>query len=121
MTPETDTDGPDHTPGPWTVRSHEWWEDKSGQDRWHDWLITDAEDSGVKITVIPHTFDATEADARLIAAAPDLLDALREYVAYQEQNMEGDLNQDRDVFEDIMEDKMEQAKAAIAKAEGDSV
>ena len=54
-----------HTPGPWTAV----------QDGNVDWYIVDENESVI-------VFGLSEPDARLIAAAPDMLDALRAVRAY---------------------------------------
>ena len=81
-----------HTPGPWTA------EPNSAHG-----ISFSVEGGGRLITRF-----ASAADARLIAAAPDLLAALRamtDYMAYAEA-----LGEDKAVFKN--------ARAAIAKAEG---
>lgn len=55
--------------------------------------------------------DQQEANARLIAAAPELLDALRGLLALEEENLRG--YDDIDVCAEV-----QFARAAIAKAEG---
>lgn len=69
-----------HTPGPWKVLRPTG--DIGGQD--HNWHVTDAED-----TFVAHVFgfnhaidDQSEANARLIAAAPQMLEALEACADY---------------------------------------
>ena len=86
-----------HTPGPWDVYA--------GKTRGLDRIIVDE-----KNNQIAHAIDLNEyqkdaevdANARLIAAAPDLLAALK---TSQENRMPGDVG-------------YEASRAAIAKAEG---
>ncbi len=98
-----------HTPGPWTIR-----EISSGPQ------IVDSENR----TVVDRLYSAmrrndTDANARLIAAAPDLLAALGEVSAYlnllrhrycDEGRMEG-------LYKEVVRES-EKVRAAIAKAEG---
>lgn len=59
-----------HTPGPWNaVNTGKHWNNPSIDN----WVITFNEDGE---QIVDHVYE--EADARLIAAAPDLLDALRD-------------------------------------------
>lgn len=84
---------PAHTPGPWTYY-HTGWLVYAGK------LIADCGRSG---ELSP---DEMRANANLIAAAPDLLAALKRLLSATEQNL-GDIH-----------DAEEQARAAIAKATG---
>lgn len=65
------TEKTQHTPGPWTVRDA----DTHIQIRAEQELITVAEMSKDAIGSNEEAIAAAEADARLIAAAPDLLEA----------------------------------------------
>lgn len=94
------------TPGPWTVgRMGMIFEEKTGQEIGH-----------VRSTAInpcdrSYTASNMEANARLIAAAPDLLDALRHTLARLDDiESRGSISFRSDVIGDI--------RAAIAKAEG---
>jgi hypothetical protein len=102
-----------HTPGPWSVEDpidHELSIVEAGKPT-HEWQF---------IACVPHGGKSegdfprvtAEANARLIAAAPELLEVLRIYAAYDEyiNGVEGDPSTDR----------LQKAKAAIAKAEGRS-
>lgn len=64
--------------------------------------------------VVAHTFgktaEETEANARLIAAAPDLLDAIKPLLSFLESELEGD--EAHPFHKDLAA-----ARAAIAKAE----
>jgi hypothetical protein len=59
----------EHTPGPWSTA-------RIGKDFKHVWIHSDE-----KVTVFdssePETWPMTEADAQLIAAAPEMLQSLR--------------------------------------------
>lgn len=63
-----------HTPGPWTV---------TGKDSFQDWQIQAGQESGYAMicTTLPYV-DNPEANARLIAASPDLLAALEAHQAH---------------------------------------
>ena len=82
------------TPGPWTAEHY------SGTDAYSNVWSPDG------ILVDGRETYLTYADAELIAAAPDLLDALRELCA------------DPYLADPINDDRMAKAKASIAKAEG---
>jgi hypothetical protein len=87
------------TPGPWfaTTRRGSW-----------DWLVASEADPNIEVCQMFH--DATEeneigeANAHLVAAAPDLLAALKGVVAIADRKT----------------DEFDRARAAIAKAEGRS-
>ena len=93
-----------HTPGPWRV-----------VDSWNDYMVESQNGEEIIWQDGPHQTPAIkEANARLIAAAPDLLEALehmlhRAHPAY--------------VGNDYMREKLiaarETARAAIAKAKGE--
>ncbi len=84
-----------HTPGPWYLDAH----DEKG------WFLLS--ESGPDIMAEP--FDCADADARLIATAPDLLSALEGALEC--------LRMDSDMEEDFAPE-IEKARAAIAKAKG---
>lgn len=92
-----------HTPGPWFARKN-----TAG---YYDISIGDADYSPSFATAHHNPYaqvdaDALDANARLIAAAPEMLDALRQMVV----NSKGDRKEYRDCHK--------KALAAIAKAEG---
>jgi hypothetical protein len=80
-----------HTPGPWEAR----W-----SERGQYWFI-DHEQGGEGYTLTK--LNCEEADASLIAAAPELLEALRLFVGDNRTHTEGE--------------RLAVARAAIAKAE----
>lgn len=94
-----------HTPGPWTMREHP---TEYGLYR----VFGPTRRSAVAVVV--ESTDEHEADARLIAAAPELLDALREYMSQFGQGLDahglpyGPSQAEAD----------RKARAVIAKAEG---
>ena len=93
-----------HTPGPWTAR-HTPSRVPSVPDLWCiDWSKDQEE-----VAEIVHG----EADARLIAAAPDLLEALEEL-----RSAIIDLDQDEDGSVNLLENAIRKARLAIAKARG---
>ena len=61
-----------HTPGPWTAK--EWEREKGGLD-WNVWGPKSSNHIGADYDRLAGDY-GSEADARLIAAAPDLLEAL---------------------------------------------
>ena len=83
-----------HTPGPWTASEHGAYTDYKGNN-----IVILGDDLRIAVVLGPDT-DETQANARLIAAAPDLLEAL-------EALLEGDFN------------VAEKARLAIAKAKGE--
>jgi hypothetical protein len=102
-----------HTPGPWTIT------------RKHTPPIFDrgciAIGPDIAAIQVPELDTASEANARLIAAAPDLLAALARAVAYLDANRpKGKIS---DIFSKLNEhenDVLKPARAAIAKAKGES-
>ena len=91
-----------HTPGPWIVGPHPG--NSAGED-WRMILSVTSETGPLYIG------EAIEPDARLIAAAPDMLAAL----AIAEAFMSGF---EDDEMQEGMAEKMAQIRAAIAKAGG---
>jgi hypothetical protein len=86
-----------HTPGPWTTED----------SRWKDCIMaSDPSDPGW-IKRVAQVSYATDADLKLIAAAPRMLEALRAVLAY---GLPG-------TNPDTMEDMADTARAAIAEAE----
>ena len=92
-----------HTPGPWAVREH--WSDKGCFE-----VFLDRSERAIgqwsafaEVTDYIHKKESAEANAYLIAAAPDLLEALKVIVD------NGGIGS-KDMFDD--------ARAAIAKATG---
>jgi hypothetical protein len=92
-----------HTPGPWKA-SYDRYERKHsfvGDGMWFgkiSWTVTS---------------DRNEADARLIAAAPELLEALKLFVRAEKMARDGNPPQDADEL-------IKLGDSAIAKAEGRS-
>ena len=101
-----------HTPGPWTY----------DQGQYADWgCVKDASGFLVAKSVVPYgtdqnacrreRIDPCEANARLIAAAPDLLEALETLESMPDERS----------IHDISNEELaawEKARAAIAKAKG---
>lgn len=92
-----------HTPGKWKAER---------ADCWNSWEIFT--DSGENICIINNEQLAQADNARLIAAAPELLDALKSLIdGYIELVNSGDCgNWDPETDKEVI-----QARAAIAKAE----
>jgi hypothetical protein len=93
------SDQPKHTPGPWFAK-------RAGDGRYFEWYVgRDGGNCSIAEDITdPVTRDPSEANAHLIAAAPDLLEALK---MMMEGGLEGPTSQ-----------ATETALAAIAKAEG---
>jgi hypothetical protein len=89
-----------HTPGPWMA----FYKPKYGE--WHVSLPVSG--SAVRLGIFPRGLEtaSTEADAHLIAAAPEMLESLKALCALCEH------------FSGAEHDETEQAKQVIAKAEG---
>lgn len=99
-----------HTPGPWRV---------SGSSPLHVETVSE-EDGAIGNVFSFEEYDGNEADARLVAAAPDLLAALRYCASAITHAASGD---GYTVSADEMMDlaaSLAQARAVIAKAEGRS-
>lgn len=119
-----------HTPGPWeAIRPEAWkldcaayphnlcWiivgnEDRMEADDWEICFLSDGgkDDPPVEIDDIATEF--TDANARLIAAAPDLLRDFEQLVAAAKKL------EDTDLYHLLM-DEVEDAELAIAKAKGE--
>ena len=89
------------TPGPWGAKPHKTF---TGM-----WEITQKNE-------IPYVAVCSERDARLIAAAPDLLEALTEYIRLFEAHCITNHSTDDKDFTGYLAEK---ARAAIAKATGE--
>lgn len=87
-----------HTPGPWTA-------ERTPASAYWDWTVIAPSGKG-RVMQIGIDTDNTEADARLIAAAPDLLEALQAIVARVNGGSSYRMGADVDGL----------ARAAIAKA-----
>jgi hypothetical protein len=92
-----------HTPGPW-----EWQHDYESSPNWCS-IMTKI---GNKLTYIADVYRG-EADARLIAAAPDMLEALEALLPLAE-DFYYDVNHGDEYVEQFVK-----ARAAIAKAKGE--
>ena len=92
-----------HTPGPWYVKRQE---DLDPSGNGYVWAVKGKPESDKHYVQNP-AYANSEANARLIAAAPDLLAALQEWTSMAvNSGLEG------------CDEILEQAEAAIAKAEG---
>jgi hypothetical protein len=91
-----------HTPGPWHLSN------LAANGEQEISISRSYESGGASVAVVESSRDHSRllADARLIAAAPDLLEALEELLA------------DRYLADPINADRMKKARAAIAKATG---
>ena len=91
-----------HTPGPWEVSRGK----IAGVELSHTVVLTGRD----AVAVFAGSADAGEANARLIAAAPELLAALRGIIEIGK----------RDLSNPKYDGYFEEARTAIAKAEGES-
>ena len=98
-----------HTPGPWYIDPIK--ADANGNRRIMAEQCT-------PVAVVP---EHLAADARLIAAAPDLLEALKEATSALEWRWERVANRAAPVHETAIQEAYNQARAAIAKATGGEV
>lgn len=89
-----------HTPGPWHIM-------KPLESNGYVWVNPMGGMCGEIATAWPISQGSAEANARLIAAAPDLLEALQGFLVMTEGH--------------FMEPQQKAAKAAIAKALGDTL
>ena len=100
-----------HTPGPWTVFP------KAKYGEWH--VSVPVQGQGWRLGLFPDGIrtGSPEADARLIAAAPDLLAALRELMECSEYSGWSDADLARSIAGgDRYLPMVVTARAAIAKA-----
>jgi len=108
--------GNKHTPGPWLhVEGERLSHDAEG---WSEWEVLPAIvslESGE--IVVPEAFDIRPANARLIAAAPDLLEALRQLTGNAEVARFMVVDPDGYVSGALW-DTIQQAHDVIAKATG---
>jgi hypothetical protein len=99
-----------HTPGPWGVTSR--------QGDWWDSVVFLQDSRNLEICQCFHDdsdLDECTANARLIAAAPDLLTALKEVLFIAEVSDRWGPEQTKDFL-----DATSKAESAIAKAEGEN-
>lgn len=103
-----------HTPGPWAVDADAY--PIMVYSESETWPLVDelGNEEGYKGAFIANTGD-NAANARLIAAAPELLDALHALESFYPSTEEMELSDDYSVSEI---DWVELARAAIAKATG---
>jgi hypothetical protein len=99
-----------HTPGPWrrNVAGH-------NEDSWR--IVSESKATGY-IAFIPPEHEDAEANSRLIAAAPDLLAALRAAVEYLGCALAGANLKATGYDREAGVEEYQAALAAIAKAEG---
>lgn len=105
-----------HTPGPWALRK-EWGDSETELEVFPSWQKSEWPFVPAAICLVNEYKDKEcEANARLIAAAPELLDALTDIVvvAARRQADGGDLLD----FQDSLRRCGDIARAVIKKAEG---
>lgn len=96
-----------HTPGPWGCADTSY--------HAHDYRLSRPNGEHLPVNAPYNDHSEQRANARLIAAAPDLLAALEAVLAAWDEPYYGDL----DMARDTMFDAIEPARAAIAKAKGE--
>ena len=95
-----------HTPGPWTATA----------DPYSD-VVVDASGREIVVVMDPNG----EANARLIAAAPDLLEALESVWLWMENQADGQSKGGHATFDLMMlREQRDIARAVIAKATGET-
>ena len=108
-----------HTPGPWEAEWHR---------KYKQWnVFPESGKAVVSVTDLcgEYSKEETEANARLIAAAPDLLEALKAIVSNQIRCLEDNPLMKKEsrpypwVEMDIHRSDLDAARAAIAKATGE--
>ena len=104
------------TPGPWRVAENEW---NLGAAPWREAGLVEG-DTGAGYAVPPlicavYRGDETDANAQLISAAPDLLEALSIIVANAVIQQDAAMGYATDCYAVPLDD-IEGARAAIAKA-----
>lgn len=98
-----------HTPGPWSYR-------KAGRI---SWIQTDAPRAEDDLMILPNAAGVSDPNARLIAAAPDLLEALKTHMVLIAAHAAEFARQQPSKWEESnIKRNLEAARAAIAKAEG---
>lgn len=102
-----------HTPGPWTVREPDAEErelDIAEGVSAEDMELTEvyADEAGDQVCFVMNTTPCEAANARLISAAPELLDAVEELLIYLAD------------WDDPDNETCQRARAAVAKAKGES-
>ena len=107
-----------HTPGPWKLEPYD--SCLAGDDFqwggiWAGPVMLDGINYGqpAYATIKPETLERMEADARLIAAAPDLLEALEDLILLAQAVMHENGGY-------MVDDELSDARAAIAKAKGEA-
>jgi hypothetical protein len=103
----------EHTPGPWRVGS--WYEGRLAV------IVEDVSDMRI-ITELTGANLAHEANARLIAAAPELLEALGTIARFIKDGDEIDGEEHEMSIDDAFQtaaDAIDIARAAVAKAKGE--
>lgn len=112
-----------HTPGPWNLESHVDHQTLdfavSDTGRLTDYSVYPPK-GRMPIASIQHAFNGkrTAANARLIAAAPDLLDALKELLSWCDGRRFGIDALSKTCNEFVLNRDFEAAYSAIAKATG---
>jgi len=122
MQTEAGMSAPKHTPGPWIAHP---WRHGSNDPRWRVIQLGSSGGSPGLAVIHPRwnaPADTAEANARLIAAAPELLAALiamvKTHVNYAIDEREYDEERPNQWLDDQCEEVGKAAVAAIAKATG---
>lgn len=104
-----------HTPGPW-----DYWSGYNAYDKVEAQIT--AEGGDIVIASYNHLISEGEANARIMAAAPDLLEALEKIVEYAHQYSGRERSQAAamEIVETPISDDVAAARVAIAKARGEA-
>lgn len=103
-----------HTPGPWEAKPTGPW------DGWDGWSVEDAFGSVVCDAHGSQFSGTREANARLIAASPDLLEALQSVWLWAENQSDAQSKGGHETFDLMMlREQRDIARAAIARATGE--
>jgi hypothetical protein len=96
-----------HTPGPWETS-------RDATPEWHTQVTVYAEATGKRVATV---FE-TPANARLIAAAPELLEALRWALSVLDKSEEHHPGSIHRMLNDVGEQRWKEARYFAEKAEG---
>ena len=108
-----------HTPGPWYAK--EWSaKDDDGAPLCGGWNIIDRMEVRIPLSDMEGDIDEAEANALLIAAAPDLLEALRNARSFIKNGVDlGYIRMPDADCPDSAHNTLPAIEAALAKAQGD--
>ena len=106
-----------HTSGPW--KAEQYIDESRGIDGWNVCRDSDIGESVAYAGEFPYVCIESEADARLIAAAPELLEVAKMALAGYEEDQKI-MREDNCGWDGFADEMASKAKIAIIKAEGRS-